>query len=130
MILVAGANGRLGKAVSALLLERHHEVRAGVRKPARTAAVTGQPVLLDLRRPETFARALDGVDWMVTAIHGMTARQPHGIARVDVDGHKRLIDAAASAGVKRFVYTSAMGADPDHPAPLLRAKAEVERYLA
>jgi uncharacterized protein YbjT (DUF2867 family) len=42
----------------------------------------------------------------------------------------RLIDAAIEAGVSRFVYTSAAGADSRHPHPFLRAKAQVEAYLA
>lgn len=133
MILVAGAGGRLGGAVTAALLERGHDVRAGYRARSGARAPDGaraEAATLDLRRPATFAAALEGVDTIFTAVHAMTARAADSIARVDIEGHKRLIDAAAAAGVRRFVYTSALGAASDHPAPLLRAKAEVERHLA
>lgn len=89
-----------------------------------------EPVPLDLRRPQSFAAALEGADQIVTAAHGLTARAADSVARVDVEGHKALIAAAERHGIKRLVYTSAQGAAPDHPAPFLRAKAQVERALA
>lgn len=88
-----------------------------------------EAVRLDLRRPETFPAALAGADRVLTAVHGLTGRASDSIAKVDVEGHKRLIDAAAEAGVARFVYTSAQGAAAYHPLPFMRAKAEVERHL-
>ena len=51
------------------------------------------------------------------------------IESVDQLGTINLIQAAAAAGVRRFVYISALGADPDHPMPLLRAKGLVEHQL-
>lgn len=48
---------------------------------------------------------------------------------MDRDGNRNLVRAAGAAGVRRFVFTSALGAHPDHPMPLLRAKGETERLL-
>jgi uncharacterized protein YbjT (DUF2867 family) len=51
------------------------------------------------------------------------------IESVDERGNRNLIDAAASAGVRHFVFVSALGASPDHPMPLLRAKGLTEERL-
>jgi NADH dehydrogenase len=40
-----------------------------------------------------------------------------------------LIDASVEAGVKRFVYVSALGAASDHPSEFWRSKARTEQYL-
>jgi NADH dehydrogenase len=40
-----------------------------------------------------------------------------------------LIDAAKAAGVKHFVFTSALGAHPDHPVDFFRIKYKIDVYL-
>ena len=133
MILVVGATGRLGRAVTAALISGGHRVRAGCRKPAKAgdlAALGAEVVPIDLRDPAGFAAALAGADQVVAAVQGLTARQADAIAQVDLEGHCRLIEAAAIAGVKRFIYVSAQGASAGHPAAFVRAKAAVETALA
>jgi nucleoside-diphosphate-sugar epimerase len=49
-----------------------------------------------------------------------SARGRHRSENIDDRGHRALIDAARSAGVKRFVYISGYGSRPDHPVELLR----------
>lgn len=128
-VLVVGASGRLGQALTAELLSRH-QVLAGVRRPDQAELPPGaEAVRIDLRQPAGIEAALDQSNQVVTAVQGLTARAADSIMRVDVEGHKRLIDAAALKGISRFVYTSTQGASPDHPAPFLRAKAAVERHL-
>lgn len=130
--LLVGASGRLGKAVAERLLERGAQLRAGIRDPSKRLPELSRAgaVPLDLRKPETFSPALVGVQRVLTAAHGLTGRRRDSIAKVDIDGHKRLIDAAAKAGVMRFVYTSVYGASADHELPFMRAKVAVEHYLA
>jgi uncharacterized protein YbjT (DUF2867 family) len=48
---------------------------------------------------------------------------------VDLEGNRNLIGAAREAGVEHFVFVSLLGADPDHPAPFVRAKARSEATL-
>ncbi|MGI9043973.1 MAG: SDR family oxidoreductase, partial [Gemmatimonadaceae bacterium] len=61
--------------------------------------------------------------------HSLLGRGASSSAAVDDIGHHALIDAAKTAGVKHFVYTSAVGASNDHPIDFWRTKAKVERYL-
>jgi NADH dehydrogenase len=48
---------------------------------------------------------------------------------VDVEGNRHLIEAASQAGVRQFVFVSALPASLDHPVPVVRAKAETELAL-
>jgi uncharacterized protein YbjT (DUF2867 family) len=132
MILVIGASGMLGSRVAGELLARGANVRAAGRKPARLgelAARGAETVALDLTRPETFASALAGVEAVFTAAHGLMDRRRDGTARVDVEGMRRLIDAAEGADVRRFVHTSAQNASTDSLVAFTRAKAAAERHL-
>ncbi|HEY5629279.1 MAG TPA: NmrA family NAD(P)-binding protein, partial [Candidatus Limnocylindrales bacterium] len=51
------------------------------------------------------------------------------IEAVDVAGYRSLIQAATAAGVRRFIFMSALGAVPDSPVPLMAAKGATESVL-
>lgn len=132
MILIVGATGRLGQALTTRLLADGLAVRAACRNPAKAgnlAAAGAEVVTIDVVSGQGVAAAMAGADQVVTCLHGLVGRSPQSIANVDVRGHERLIDAAIAAGVARFVYLSALGAAPDHPSEFWRAKAQVEDYL-
>jgi uncharacterized protein YbjT (DUF2867 family) len=74
-------------------------------------------------------RAGGGVEAVLAAAQSIFGSRKYASEAVDDAGHRALIDAAKAAGVKRFVYTSARGAAPDHPVDFMRTKAAVERYL-
>lgn len=61
---------------------------------------------------------------IITTANLMSCSGPDTIESVDRRGNARLIEAAAGAGVRRCVFISALGADPNHPMSLLRAKGE------
>jgi NADH dehydrogenase len=67
---------------------------------------------------------------VIAAAHGALGRGENRSEAVDDAGHRSLIDAARSTGVTRFVYTSALGAAPDHPVDFFRTKWAIEQYLA
>lgn len=132
MILVIGATSRLGRAVVSELVAAGKTVRASCRSPGKVDGFLVQNaelVALDLLDPDTFGPALQGIDAVFTSTHSLTAKSGSAIKRADIDGYKALISAAVKQGVGRFVYTSAMGACIDHPAPFWRAKAAVEKHL-
>lgn len=132
MILVVGATGRLGGAVARMLLERGGAVRALARDPARAEDLRrrgAEVVRGDLCDPGSLPRALDGVEGVVAAAHSLLGRGRNTMERVDDAGHRALVDAAREAGVRHFVYTSVLGAAPDHPLDFARAKWRVERHL-
>ena len=128
-VVVAGATGRLGEIVDALI-ERGHRVRALTRDPGSNAAARllelGAEVHYgDFDEPHGVARAATGADAMFATgtAHrvGPDGELRHGIA---------IADAAAAAGVGQLVYVSGEGAAADSPLPLMRTKFAVERHIA
>ena len=132
MILIVGGTGALGSAATRLLLQRGYKVRVMTREPQRAAALKklGTEVVQgDLRNKTSLARACDGVDGVLAAAHSIMGRGAESSVQVDSLGHKWLINVAQEAGVRHFVYTSAFGVSPTHPAEFYRIKYEVEQYL-
>jgi uncharacterized protein YbjT (DUF2867 family) len=129
MIVVFGATGSTGPHLVRRLLERGAEVRVAARDPGRARGALGalgsrvSLVQADLERPETLAPALAGGRALYAAIGGATGTQ----ALVEAEGH--LIDAAAEAGVPRYVKVSGVDAAPDAPARIQRWHGELERHL-
>ncbi|ROS74401.1 NAD(P)-dependent oxidoreductase [Cellulomonas sp. PhB143] len=104
-VLVTGASGFLGRAVAARLVAQGHRVSTLQRTSStvRGAAdilgtVTDGPVV---------ARAVAGHDAVVhLAAKVSLAGDPADFERVNVGGTRLLLDAAAAAGVGRFVQVS------------------------
>jgi uncharacterized protein YbjT (DUF2867 family) len=133
MILVVGGTGLLGQKVVRLLLADGHRVRVMTRDPARAVALARQGaeiVLGDLTDPGSLPGACGGISRLFVAAHALVGRGRNCSDAVDDAGHRALIDAAVSAGVARFVYTSALGASPGHPIDFFRTKFAIEQYLA
>lgn len=132
MILVVGATGRLGGLIARRLLHQGTAVRALVRNgstydglvTAGAEAVTG-----DLKDRDSVCAACRGVEAVVTTANAIGRTGEDNLESVDHLGNADLVDAAAAEGVRRFVFVSALGADADHPMPLLRAKGRTEQRL-
>lgn len=133
LVLVVGATGVLGSATVRCLVASGHRVRGMTRHAARKREVEwlgAEPAIGDLADPASLARACAGVDRVFAAAHGALGRARNRSEVVDDAGHRALIDAARDARVGRFVYTSALGAAPDHPVDFFRTKWKIEQYLA
>ena len=131
MILVVGASGDLGSQITDRLLQRGDRVRVLSRHGAApTDRWPGaETVLGDLKDPATLRAACDGVSTVVTTASATTRGAPDTIESVDLAGNLNLIEASEAAGVQRFIFVSALGAAPEHPMPLLRAKGLSEQRL-
>ncbi|MAU01037.1 MAG: 3-beta hydroxysteroid dehydrogenase [Anaerolineaceae bacterium] len=131
MILIVGGTGALGSAATRLLLQRGHKVRVLTRDPQKaTLKELGAEVVQgDLRDRASLARACAGVASVLAAAHSIMGRGAEASVHVDALGHKWLINVAQDARVEQFVYTSAYGAAPTHPAEFYCIKYELEQYL-
>ncbi len=132
MILLTGATGVVGTALIPELLQRGHTVRALVREPRRLGAqrVNVQIALADLGDPHGLRHAMRGIE---TVVHlGATIRDqpPHRLEEVNGLGTVRLLRAAERAGVKRFVFFSAIGATGFQRTRFFRSKALAEQAVA
>lgn len=125
-ILVTGASGFIGSHLVSLLLARDWQVRGAVRSAERLdrlpAPVEGV-VVGELGRETDWSKAVAGVDVAVhlaARVHVMRDTDPTAYARANVEGSRRLAEAAAAAGVKRLVFVSsvkAMGEADRTPRP-------------
>ncbi len=110
-ILVAGATGYLGGFAVQEFKNRGYFVRALARSGKRfddLRDAIDEIVEAEITEPETLEHICDGIDVVFSSI-GIT-RQKDGLTFKDVDyqGNKNLLEVALRAGVKKFVYVSAL----------------------
>ena len=110
-VLVTGGSGFVGGAVLARLLGRGREVRAltrSVQFAGELSRAGAQPVRGDLLDPPSLARAMEGCEvvYHLAGLNGFCLPDPRELTRVNVEGTRRVVSAAADAGVRRVVYTS------------------------
>ena len=133
-LLVVGGTSRVGQVlVPAALATR--AVRVATRDPqsvtARKLFAAGALIVTaDLRNAASLQSACAGVDTVVASAHGFPGAKGNDVQSVDLAGHRSLIEVAVASGVKRFIYVSAVGAGPDVPVDLFRAKWTIEQDLA
>lgn len=126
-VLVVGATGRQGGAVTETLLDRGYRVRALVRSTqsplARRLAERGVGLRQgDLDDEASIVSAARGAD----AAFGMTTPFQAGVEAEARQGIN-LVQALRRAGIEHFVYSSVAGADRATDIPHFESKFQVER---
>ena len=140
-VLVTGASGLLGRTTAARLRDVGHEVRTFQRRPSGLDGA--EDVLGSVTDPDAVDRAVRGVDAIVhLAAKVSLAGDVADFRRVNVDGTRTLLAAAARRGVTDVVHVSspsvahtgtaivgddAPPADPQHAhGEYARTKAQAE----
>lgn len=111
-ILITGATGKVGEALTAKLRDKGVRLRLGTRSSGKTA----DAVWCDFDRPETFEGALSGVDRLFLLTSGGTEREGP------------LVEAARRAGVRHVVKLSVWEAQEEVFA-FARAHRAVEKKI-
>ena len=120
-ILLIGGHGKVALLLAPLLVARGDAVTSVVRNPEHIAEVTASGAsprvadveALSLEEMTELVEGHDAIVWSAGAGGGDAART----FAVDRDAAIRSMDAAASAGVRRYVMVSYFGARPDHGVP-------------
>ncbi len=114
-ILVTGSTGFVGAAVVRALLAKGHRIRALVRQESDRRNILGLPI-------EVVSGRLEDGDSLDTAVNGCSALfhiaadyrlwvpDPKAMLEANVNGTKRLMQAALRAKLERVVYTSSVAA--------------------
>src|SRR3989442_13247203 len=113
--LVTGGTGFVGANVVRELLREGSQVRVLARPRGDRRAIDGLKIDVcegDLGDAPSLRRAVQGVRtvYHVAADYRLWARHPDELHRVNVEGTRALLQAAADAGAHRVVYTSTVGA--------------------
>jgi uncharacterized protein YbjT (DUF2867 family) len=126
-ILVVGATGFLGTKIQHQLeLDPTVWLRAMSRSGAPADASTAvEWARGDLMDPVSLDAALKGVDVVVTSANGYMKES----LEADFQGNKNLIEAAARAGVKRFVFLSIVACEDAPAVPHFHAKKVAEDLI-
>lgn len=133
-VAVTGATGFVGRAVVRALRERGIPVRAHSRERDRAEGLFGTDpgvhiVTGELPSDETAGTLVRGC---TACVHLVGIIREHGrstFERVHVGATRSMLDACRRGGVRRFVHMSALGADPEGPAPYQRTKHEAETLV-
>jgi NAD(P)H dehydrogenase (quinone) len=131
MIIVTGANGKLGRAVVEQLLKRvpAEQIGVSVRDPNQTQELQERGVRVrrgDFNDAESLHHAFEGASQVLIVSTGILGEAGirHGIRQ-----HQTAIDTAKKAGASRVLYTSHMGSSPtSHFAPMIH-HAATEKLL-
>lgn len=107
-VAVVGANGYIGSAVLEQLTTLGVPCSAVVRRPSAFAQTTAQVAYADLDDSASLQRALGGAD---TVIHAASyiGPDPNVCDRTNREGTERVIDAAATIGIRNILYISTIG---------------------
>ena len=141
--LVAGATGRLGRLVVQELLKRGYEVRALMVPSFDTAATAGlegvEFVEGDLGSVPSLTKAMEGVQYLVSAIGSKKPFSGKENNKVDNMGNQNLARAARAMELRQIVVISSVGAGNSRDAvscmykwpmlSVLKAKTRSEDFI-
>ena len=136
LVTVFGGSGFVGRHSVSALAKLGYRVRAAERRPdlaghLQPMGSVGQihAVQANLRFPVSVERAVEGADAVVNAVGILAPSGRQTFEAVHVEGARAIAKAARTAGVKRLVHVSALGADPKAAANYARTKGEGERAV-
>jgi nucleoside-diphosphate-sugar epimerase len=113
VIALTGGTGFIGQYVLGALTARGYRLRALLRRPTTLPMECASAVVGDLARPQNMSAALAGVDAVIhsAALSATMSGVPEDDHRVlDTEATVRLARAAERAGVRRFIFLSAIRA--------------------
>jgi uncharacterized protein YbjT (DUF2867 family) len=136
-VVVAGGHGKIGIRLLRLLAEGGHRARGLVRNPDHAAdleAVGAEAVACDIEALGDISGCCEGADAVVFAAGAGPGSGPERKRTVDYGGAVKLIDAARTNGIGRYVIVSSIRADrpeewSDEMRPYFEAKAGADARL-
>lgn len=135
-IVVAGGHGKIAMMLHPLLVERGHTVTGLIRSPDQADDLRkagAEPVLCDLEKEEDLSDAVGDADAVAFAAGAGPGSGAERKFTMDRDGAIKLITAARTSGIGRYVMISAMKVEEPRGSEVfrayLRAKSEADAAL-
>jgi uncharacterized protein YbjT (DUF2867 family) len=136
-VVIAGGHGQIALLLEKRLASAGHVVRGLIRNPDHVADVEGtgaQAVICDMEAEDDLAPFVEGADAVVFAAGAGPGSGAERKRTVDLGAAVKLIAAAESERVDRYVIVSSMGADDpagggEAMQPYLDAKAEADQAV-
>lgn len=112
-VFLTGGTGFVGGAVVRKLLDAGHSIRALVRHGSNTRQIEDLPIEQvdgDLLDAKSLERGVQGCDWVfhVAALYSFWGFPWEIFYQTNVEGTRRILQAAGDAGISRIVYTSSI----------------------
>ena len=131
--LVVGATGHVGSKIAVLLANKGFDVTALVRSDGATIRDpyhgTIRYVTGDLADDASMAKAVEGIDVVVSTANGVVPQKKSDNAASVNDHALRFIEICENAGVKRFVQSSTPSYPGEQRVPELAGKRRLEQRL-
>ena len=128
-VVVIGANGATGKAISEQALAAGHEVVGAVRRPETLKGIANiQAVKIDLQQAQTLEDAFRGADVIISALGHGGLRASAKFTTLYSDATRAIRAAMRKVGVERIIVLSSGGVVEDAAAPGFYLKL-LRRYL-
>lgn len=127
IILVTGATGQQGGAVAKHLLEKGWRLRALVRDPEKPSAISLHEKGVEIIKGDYDDRHT--LDFAMQGVYGAYSVQSLSDVKTEIRHGKAVADAAKTARVKHFVYSSVAGVDQNTGIPHFESKLEIEKYI-
>jgi len=127
-VLVVGATGQLGGAITRKLIRSGVRVRALARnrEALSSFASAAEIAPVDLRDVPALTEACRGVDQIVATANNNMGKGPTSPTRLDLSGYQNLCAAARNTRVRRLIYVSYRGVAQDAPVDIFRVKWYIE----
>ncbi|MBR9826798.1 MAG: complex I NDUFA9 subunit family protein [Alphaproteobacteria bacterium] len=133
IITVFGGSGFLGRHIVRALAKAGYRVRVASRRPhlaqdLRVMGVVGQVQLVqaNIRVASSVERAVEGASGVINLVGVLAESGRQNFSSLHAAGAKAVAEAAAGAGIERFIQVSAIGADADSPSRYAQSKAAGE----
>lgn len=119
-VLLTGATGFIGAHVARALAREGHAVRCLTRPGSRRGVLPAGATWVegDVRSSVDLRAAVDACEAVVhsAALYELWAREPRAFHETNVEGTRRVLEAAKRAGARRVVHTSSVACIGEAPA--------------